>query len=293
MDAAAALDRRPADYDERRRPGGWNFDWRRCAGGRSCRRIRRCLPGHPAGSRLRGMGQPGLGHPQPAADPAARRRPYPGLGSRSRGRPQRTHRRTDLFHHPYCGHRSVGIVLRPVVDCDPRRRPDVSPMSRGCARRWRRSYLLRFAEANCITMSATAATGWLINLCTRSSTASRPRRSTSRRTRAYLFFSRRHRQAFEHILFGISERKGFIQITGEVGAGKSTICRKVLEELREGYATALILNPVMTPIQLMRSILRELHLDDSRQRPGSTGRAAQRVLARSRPRRSGGRPLPR
>ncbi|MBD3855867.1 MAG: AAA family ATPase [Acidobacteria bacterium] len=80
---------------------------------------------------------------------------------------------------------------------------------------------------------------------------------------AYLFFSRRHRQAFEHILFGVSERKGFIQITGEVGAGKSTICRKVLEELREGYATALILNPVMTPIQLMRSILRELHLDDS------------------------------
>jgi general secretion pathway protein A len=56
----------------------------------------------------------------------------------------------------------------------------------------------------------------------------------------YLFFSRRHRQAFEHILFGISERKGFIQITGEVGAGKSTLCRKVLEELREGYATALI-----------------------------------------------------
>jgi general secretion pathway protein A len=79
----------------------------------------------------------------------------------------------------------------------------------------------------------------------------------------YLFFSRRHRQAFEHILFGISERKGFIQITGEVGAGKSTLCRKVLEELREGYATALILNPVMTPIQLMRSILRELDLDDS------------------------------
>ena len=80
---------------------------------------------------------------------------------------------------------------------------------------------------------------------------------------AYLFFSRRHRQAFEHILFGVSERKGFIQITGEVGAGKSTICRKVLEELREGFATALILNPVMTPIQLTRVVLRELHLDDS------------------------------
>jgi len=77
----------------------------------------------------------------------------------------------------------------------------------------------------------------------------------------YLFFSRGHREAWEHILFGIEERKGFIQITGEVGAGKSTLCRAVLEELGEGYATALILNPVMTGIQLVRTILRELGLD--------------------------------
>ena len=62
----------------------------------------------------------------------------------------------------------------------------------------------------------------------------------------YLFFSRRHREAFEHMLYGITQRKGFIQITGEVGAGKSTLCRAVLEQLRPGYATALILNPVMS-----------------------------------------------
>jgi general secretion pathway protein A len=78
----------------------------------------------------------------------------------------------------------------------------------------------------------------------------------------YLFFSRRHRDAFDHLLFGITERKGFIQVTGEVGAGKSTLCRAVLEELSEGYATALILNPVMTGIQLIRAILRELGLED-------------------------------
>ena len=47
----------------------------------------------------------------------------------------------------------------------------------------------------------------------------------------FLFFSRRHREAYEHLLFGITERKGFIQITGEVGAGKTTICRAVLEQL--------------------------------------------------------------
>jgi general secretion pathway protein A len=78
----------------------------------------------------------------------------------------------------------------------------------------------------------------------------------------YLFFSNGHREAFEHIIFGITQKKGFIQITGEVGAGKSTICRAVLEELNEHTATALILNPVMTGIQLLRSVLRELHLDD-------------------------------
>ncbi|MCD4748702.1 MAG: AAA family ATPase [Thermoanaerobaculales bacterium] len=73
----------------------------------------------------------------------------------------------------------------------------------------------------------------------------------------YLFLGRRHREAFEHMMFGIEQRKGFIQITGEVGAGKSTLCRAALEELDDRFATALILNPVMTGIQLLRSILRE------------------------------------
>jgi len=78
----------------------------------------------------------------------------------------------------------------------------------------------------------------------------------------YLFFSRRHREAYEHVLFGITRRKGFIQLTGEVGAGKTTLCRKLLEELDgETVATALILNPVMTGIQLLRSVLSELGLE--------------------------------
>ncbi len=78
----------------------------------------------------------------------------------------------------------------------------------------------------------------------------------------YLFFSRRHREAFDHMLFGIAERKGFIQITGEVGAGKSTLCRAVLEQLGVRYATAVILNPVMTGTQLLRAILHEFDLED-------------------------------
>ncbi len=76
----------------------------------------------------------------------------------------------------------------------------------------------------------------------------------------FLFFSDRHRKAFNHILFGIRQRKGFIQITGEVGAGKTTVCRAILEELGPNYRTALILNPCLTRTQLLRAILVELGL---------------------------------
>ncbi len=80
----------------------------------------------------------------------------------------------------------------------------------------------------------------------------------------FLFYSERHREAFHHLLFGIQERKGFIQLTGEVGAGKTTICRALLEELGPSYKTALILNPCLTGSQLLRSILRELGLPAGR-----------------------------
>jgi general secretion pathway protein A len=77
----------------------------------------------------------------------------------------------------------------------------------------------------------------------------------------FLFFSAKHREAFNHLLYGIRARKGFVQITGEVGAGKTTLCRAMLEQLGNGYATALILNPVMTPDQLMKAIAMEFGLD--------------------------------
>jgi general secretion pathway protein A len=80
----------------------------------------------------------------------------------------------------------------------------------------------------------------------------------------FLFYSDRHREAFNHILFGIRERKGFIQITGEVGAGKTTVCRAILKELGPAYRTALILNPCMTSAQLLRAILTEFGLKPRR-----------------------------
>jgi general secretion pathway protein A len=76
----------------------------------------------------------------------------------------------------------------------------------------------------------------------------------------FLFFSERHREAFNHVLFGVRERKGFIQLTGEVGAGKTTVCRAILEALGPDVRTALILNPCMTSAQLLRAILVEFGL---------------------------------
>ncbi|MDA1277341.1 MAG: AAA family ATPase [Verrucomicrobia bacterium] len=77
----------------------------------------------------------------------------------------------------------------------------------------------------------------------------------------FLFFSPKHKEAFNHLLYGIRERKGFVQLTGEVGAGKTTICRAMMEQLGDRYATALILNPVLSPDQLMKAIAMEFGLD--------------------------------
>src|SRR5438105_4218833 len=85
----------------------------------------------------------------------------------------------------------------------------------------------------------------------------------------FLCFSDKHREAFNHVLFGIRERKGFIQITGEVGAGKTTVCRAILTELGPSYRTALILNPTVSSHQLLRTILTELGM-----KPGRLDRTA-------------------
>lgn len=76
----------------------------------------------------------------------------------------------------------------------------------------------------------------------------------------FLFYSAKHREAYNHLLYGIRERKGFVQMTGEVGAGKTTLCRALLENLDEHYSTALILNPVLSPDEMMKAIAAEFHL---------------------------------
>lgn len=77
----------------------------------------------------------------------------------------------------------------------------------------------------------------------------------------YLYFSAKHREALNYLLYGIRERKGFVQITGEVGAGKTTLCRALLEQLGANYSTALILNPVLNAEQLVKAIASEFGLN--------------------------------
>jgi general secretion pathway protein A len=76
-----------------------------------------------------------------------------------------------------------------------------------------------------------------------------------------LFHSSKHREALNHLLYGIRERKGFVQLTGEVGAGKTTLCRALLEQLDGRYSTALILNPVLSGDELMKAIATEYGLE--------------------------------
>ena len=76
----------------------------------------------------------------------------------------------------------------------------------------------------------------------------------------FLHFSPRHREAFNHLLYGLRERKGFVQLTGEVGCGKTTLCRAMLRELGDGFATALILNPWLGPGDLLPAVAAEFGL---------------------------------
>jgi len=70
----------------------------------------------------------------------------------------------------------------------------------------------------------------------------------------FLFLSTQHEEALTHLLYGIYERKGFIEITGEVGTGKTVLCRALLERLDKTVSTALIFNSYLTKMELLQAI---------------------------------------
>lgn len=75
----------------------------------------------------------------------------------------------------------------------------------------------------------------------------------------FLYLSPTHQEALQHLKYGVEERKGFIVPVGEVGCGKTTLCRRFLNEIDPArFDTALILNPRVTETQMLKAILTEL-----------------------------------
>lgn len=76
----------------------------------------------------------------------------------------------------------------------------------------------------------------------------------------YLYMSERHREALAHLLYGVDSHGGFVLLTGEVGTGKTTVCRCMLQELAENVDTAFILNPKLTTTELLAAICDDLKI---------------------------------
>jgi general secretion pathway protein A len=78
----------------------------------------------------------------------------------------------------------------------------------------------------------------------------------------FIYLSKNHKEAFAHLLYGINNHYGFIELIGEVGTGKTTVLRTLLSQLNEeNYRSALIFNPCLTGVELLRSINHEFGLN--------------------------------
>lgn len=79
----------------------------------------------------------------------------------------------------------------------------------------------------------------------------------------FLYLSKNHRDALNHLIYGIIEKEGFVVLTGDIGTGKTTIVRALLERLGEHATSALIINPILEGKELLRSILEEFGINNT------------------------------
>lgn len=77
----------------------------------------------------------------------------------------------------------------------------------------------------------------------------------------YLYMSKRHQEALAHMLYGLQGEGGIMVLTGEVGTGKTTICRSLLNQLPENTDVAYIINPKQSETEMLASLCDELHID--------------------------------
>jgi general secretion pathway protein A len=80
----------------------------------------------------------------------------------------------------------------------------------------------------------------------------------------YLFMSERHREALAHLLYGVNGGGGFVLLSGEIGAGKTTVCRCFLEQIPRRTNVAYIFNPKLTVIELLQSVCEEFGIPPPR-----------------------------
>ena len=74
----------------------------------------------------------------------------------------------------------------------------------------------------------------------------------------FLYLSKQHQGALDHMLYGIRQREGFIAVVGDVGMGKTTLCRCLLDRLEDNFKVALILNPMLSDMDLLRTCVHDL-----------------------------------
>ena len=106
----------------------------------------------------------------------------------------------------------------------------------------------------------------------------------------YLFMSERHREALAHLLYGVKGAGGgFVLLTGEIGAGKTTVCRCLLEQIPKRCNVAYIFNPKLTALELLKTVCDEFHVPYKHEGAGHADgqglpRPAERVPAARRTR---------
>lgn len=85
----------------------------------------------------------------------------------------------------------------------------------------------------------------------------------------YLFLSEQHREALAHLLYGIGDHGGFVVLTGEVGTGKTTVCRCLLQQIPDHIDIAVIVNPKLNSQELLQTICEELGVGVAEEQPTS------------------------
>ncbi len=99
----------------------------------------------------------------------------------------------------------------------------------------------------------------------------------------FVYLSRNHREVFAHLLYGIEDRCGFVAITGEVGTGKTTVLRTLLDDLdNENYRLAFIFNPCLSVLDLLRSIQREFGIESDASEVGDLVHSLNQFLLQQR-----------